>query len=399
MSAQALNSAFMAPRGMLGVPANLGAPVPYDGAFFPYQRNATVVDSVPSDILHMVHEHWYQFPPMNPLWHSLLGLAMIILGIVSVIGNGMVIYLMTSTKSLKTPTNMLIVNLAFSDFCMMAFMMPTMAANCFAETWILGPLMCEIYGMVGSLFGCVSIWTMVMIAFDRYNVIVKGMSAEPLTSKKATVQILLVWILAAVWTLFPFFGWNKYVPEGNMTSCTIDYLTKDWSSSSYVVIYALFVYFTPLLTLIYNYTFIVRSVANHEKELREQAKKMNVSSLRANSDQQKQSAECRLAKIAMMTVGLWFIAWTPYLSIAWSGVFSTGKRLTPLATIWGAVFAKAVAVYNPIVYGISHPKYRAALHQKFPSLACATDNGDRGNDTRSESTIVSDEKPPKNSEA
>lgn len=100
MSSQALNSAFMAPRGMLGgqVPANLAGPVPYDGAFFPYQRNMTVVDTVPSEILHMVHEHWYQFAPLNPLWHSLLGIVMIVLGIVSVIGNGMVIYLMTTTK-------------------------------------------------------------------------------------------------------------------------------------------------------------------------------------------------------------------------------------------------------------------------------------------------------------
>lgn len=100
----------------------------------------------------------------------------------------------------------------------------------------------------------------------------------------------------------------------------------------------------------------------------------------------------------MMTVGLWFIAWTPYLSIAWSGIFSSGKRLTPLATIWGAVFAKAVAVYNPIVYGISHPKYRAALHNRFPSLACSTDNSGQGSDNKSESTIV-DEKTPKGPEA
>jgi r-opsin len=37
--------------------------------------------------------------------------------------------------------------------------------------------MCELYGMCGSLFGCVSIWTMTMIAVDRYNVIVKVMTA------------------------------------------------------------------------------------------------------------------------------------------------------------------------------------------------------------------------------
>ncbi|MCF6794485.1 7 transmembrane receptor, partial [Corynebacterium pseudokroppenstedtii] len=149
-----------------------------------------------------------------------------------------------------------------------------MAAYWFAETWILGPFMCEVYGMAGSLFGCVSIWTMVMIAFDRYNVIVRGMSADPLTSKKAAVQIFLVWAWSALWTLLPFFGWNRYVPEGNMTSCTIDYLNKDPASASYVIMYGVAVYFAPLATLIYNYTFIVKSVANHEQQLREQAKKM-----------------------------------------------------------------------------------------------------------------------------
>lgn len=48
---------------------------------------------------------------------------------------------------------------------------------CFYVHWFtifsIGPFMCELYGMAGSLFGCGSIWTMVMIALDRYNVIVK----------------------------------------------------------------------------------------------------------------------------------------------------------------------------------------------------------------------------------
>lgn len=96
--------------------------------FFPYNTNATVVDMVPRDMLHMVPDHWYRFPPMNPLWHSLIGLFMVSTGVVSMIGNFMVIYLMSSVKTLRTPTNMLVTNLAFSDFTMMAFMMPTTAA-------------------------------------------------------------------------------------------------------------------------------------------------------------------------------------------------------------------------------------------------------------------------------
>ncbi|GFT92745.1 lateral eye opsin [Nephila pilipes] len=90
--------------------------------------------------------------------------------------------------------------------------------------------------------------------------------------------------------------------------------------------------------------------------------------------------------VALMTVILWFIAWTPYLMLALGGVITDRKYITPLTTIWGSVFAKASSCYNPIVYGISHPKYKAALHQKFKCLFCKADAGSK-NDA---STVVSD---------
>jgi len=336
--------------------------------------NMTVVDKVPVDMLDLIDPHWYQFAPLNPLWHSLLGFAMFIFGMVSLAGNGVVISVFLSTKNLRTPSNLLVVNLAFSDFLMMAFMAPPMIVNCIGETWVFGPLMCELYGMFGSLFGCASIWTMVMIAVDRYNIIVNGISARPMTTKNAFSRILSVWLMSAVWTIIPLFGWNRYVPEGNMTACGLDYLNKEWFSRSYIVVYAFFVYFMPLFIIIYSYFYIVQAVFDHEQQMREQAKKMNVQSLRS-ADTQKASAECKLAKIALMTISLWFMAWTPYLIINFTGIFSFSK-ITPIATIWGSVFAKANAIYNPIVYGISHPKYRAALQKKFPSLSCATEPAD-----------------------
>ncbi|NP_001301103.1 ocellar opsin-like isoform X1 [Limulus polyphemus] len=356
-----------------------------------FSSNASVVDMVPKDMLHMVHEHWYRFPSLNPLWFQILGVAMIFLGILCICGNGVVIYIFLTTKSMRTASNVLIVNLAFSDFMMMGTMMPMMATNCFAEKWALGPFMCEVYGMLGSLFGCASIWSMVMITYDRYHIIGKGFSVSPMTHSKAALMNIFVWAWSIGWTLAPFFGWNRYVPEGNMTSCTFDYLTKDTHSRSYVVIYATAVYFLPLFITIYCYFFIVRAVADHERSLREQAKKMNVTSLRANGDQQGARAEIRLAKIAMFNVGLWFVAWTPYLIIAFNGIFSDGTKLTPLATIWGSVFAKANSVYNPIVYGISHPKYRVALKAKLPWLFCDTDNDENfSNESNDTSTLITE---------
>lgn len=178
------------------------------------------------------------------------------------------VYIFTSTKALRTPSNLLVINLAFSDFLMMFTMSPPMVINCYYETWVLGPFFCELYGMFGSLFGCASIWTMTFIALDRYNVIVKGLSATPLTKKTAMLRILLIWAMSAGWTIAPLFGWNRYVPEGNMTACGTDYLTRDILSRSYIVAYSVFVYFAPLLLIIYSYWFIVQVSAQYGNGLR-----------------------------------------------------------------------------------------------------------------------------------
>jgi r-opsin len=123
--------------------------------------------------------------------------------------------------------------------------------------------------------------------------------------------------------------------------------------------------------------------------MREQAKKMNVASLRTGEGSEMKT-EIKLAKVALVTISLWFLAWTPYLVINFAGVFDY-RGLTPLMTIWGSVFAKANCVYNPIVYGISHPKYRDALAIKYPRL-CGARNGTKtstsNNDSMSDVTTT-----------
>lgn len=124
--------------------------------------------------------------------------------------------------------------------------------------------------------------------------------------------------------------------------------------------------------------------------MREQAKKMNVASLRSNEDKEK-SAEAKLAKVALITISLWFMAWTPYLAINFTGIFQLGT-VSPLNTIWGAVFAKTSAVYNPIIYAISHPKYKVALYKKFSCLSCSNGDGHRDNQSTVSENTVADER-------
>lgn len=52
-----------------------------------------------------------------------------------------------------------------------------------------------------------------------------------------------------------------------------------------------------MFLIIYYYSQIVSHVINHERALREQAKKMNVESLRSNASTNAQTAEIRIAKV------------------------------------------------------------------------------------------------------
>jgi len=52
---------------------------------------------------------------MNPLWHSVLGFVIGVLGFISWMGSGVVMYIFATTKSVRTPSNLLVVNLAPSQ--------------------------------------------------------------------------------------------------------------------------------------------------------------------------------------------------------------------------------------------------------------------------------------------
>lgn len=121
--------------------------------------------------------------------------------------------------------------------------------------------------------------------------------------------------------------------------------------------------------IIYYYSQIVGHVFSHEKALREQAKKMNVESLRSNVDKNKDTAEIRIAKAAITICFLFFVSWTPYGVMSLIGAFGDKSLLTPGVTMIPACTCKMVACIDPFVYAISHPKYRLELQKRLPWLA------------------------------
>nr|ANN11831.1 ultraviolet wavelength sensitive opsin 2 [Chrysobothris lateralis]APY20575.1 ultraviolet sensitive opsin 2 [Chrysobothris lateralis] len=334
-----------------------------------------------AEIVH-IPEHWLKYPEPEASWHFLLGLLYIGFFIMSIFGNGLVLWIFSTAKSLRTPSNIFVVNLAFCDFVMM-LKTPIFIFNSFQRGFATGFLGCQIFSVMGTLSGIGASMSNACIAYDRYHTIANPLEGK-LTRTKALVIIILLWCYTIPWAILPLLEvWGRFVPEGFLTQCTFDYLRKSFDNRMFVTVLFVFSYVIPMSLIIYYYSQIVSHVVAHEKALREQAKKMNVDSLRSNQQQQNQSTEIRIAKVAITICFLFVASWTPYAVMAMIGVFGDQSLLTPGFAMIPACTCKLVACLDPYVYALSHPRYRLELQKRLPWLAI---NEKSPSDTQSTAT-------------
>nr|APY20682.1 ultraviolet sensitive opsin 1 [Xenos vesparum] len=320
----------------------------------------------PEELEH-IPEHWLSFPEPAASIHYILGLIYIGFFFASIFGNGLVLWIFSTSKSLQTPSNIFVVNLAFCDFVMM-FKTPIFIYNSFYRGYALGFAGCQVFSVMGALSGIGAGTTNACIAYDRYMTIAHPFDGK-VSKTKALFMVLCVWLYAIPWTLMPFFEvWGRFVPEAYLTSCTFDYMSESFDNHLFVACIFTCSYVFPLFFMIYYYSQIVSHVVNHEKALKEQAKKMNVESLRSNQGSANSSVEIRIAKSAITMCGLFLASWTPYGIIALIGAFGNKSILTPTMTMVPALTCKLVACIDPYVFAISHPRYRAELEKRVSWL-------------------------------
>ncbi|XP_075073123.1 melanopsin isoform X1 [Mixophyes fleayi] len=298
--------------------------------------------------------------------HYTIGAVILAVGITGALGNFLVIYAFCRSRSLRSPANMFIINLAISDFFMSITQAPVFFAASLHKRWIFGEKGCELYAFCGALFGITSMITLMVIAVDRYFVITRPLASIGRMSKKRAVLILLgVWLYALAWSLPPFFGWSAYVPEGLMTSCTWDYMTFTPSVRAYTMLLFCFVFFIPLFIIIYCYIFIFKAIKNTNRAVQKIGSDDNKES---HKQYQNMKKEWKMAKIALIVILLYVISWSPYSTVALVAFAGYASFLTPYMNSVPAVIAKASAIHNPIIYAITHPKYRMAIAKYIPCL-------------------------------
>ncbi|KAM3603775.1 uncharacterized protein V6R79_001915 [Siganus canaliculatus] len=295
--------------------------------------------------------------------HYIIGGVILLVGLTGMLGNGLVMFVFCRSGTLRTPSNLLVVNLAAADFLMSLTQSPVFFVASLHHRWVFGEVACEVYAFCGALFGIASMMTLTAIAVDRCLAITRPLALlGGLSRGRALAALAGVWLYALGWSLPPFFGWSAYVPEGLQTSCSWDYMSFTVAVRTYTILLFTFVFFSPLCVIGACYLAIFHAVRRAGAEVRQ------LSCGETNKAYERLRSEWRLAKVALGVILLFIVSWSPYSAVALTATAGYAHLLTPYMNSVPAVIAKASAIHNPIIYAITHPKYRAAIGRHVPAL-------------------------------
>ena len=87
--------------------------------------------------------------------------------ITTVYGNVSVLWIVTTTKSLRNVNNILIANLAVSDIVIAVLCVPFQFHAALTQRWDLPQIMCKLLPFLMQLSVNVNVFTLVLIAYDR----------------------------------------------------------------------------------------------------------------------------------------------------------------------------------------------------------------------------------------
>lgn len=116
--------------------------------------------------------------------------------VVSLIGNGLVCFVVHKTPRMKTVTNYFIVNLAVGDILMTLFCVPfSFVSMLVLRYWPFGGMMCKVVNYAQAVSVMVSAFTMFAISIDRYMAIMRPLKPR-LSRTAAKLVVSVVWTCA-----------------------------------------------------------------------------------------------------------------------------------------------------------------------------------------------------------
>nr|XP_027212845.1 octopamine receptor beta-2R-like [Penaeus vannamei] len=110
---------------------------------------------------------------------------------------------------LRVITNYFVVSLAFADMLVALMAMVFNASVQLTNTWLFGPVMCDLWNSMDVYFSTVSILHLCCISIDRYTAIVQPLDYTlRMTGNTVMMMLAVAWISPVFISVLPIFlGW------------------------------------------------------------------------------------------------------------------------------------------------------------------------------------------------
>ncbi|CAI5775505.1 vertebrate ancient opsin-like [Podarcis lilfordi] len=190
---------------------------------------------------------------LSPTGHLVTAICLGIIGILGFLNNLLVLVLFCRNKVLRSPINLLLMNISVSDLMVCIVGTPFSFAASTQGRWLIGPAGCVWYGFANTLFGTVSLISLAVLSYERYCTMMGTTEADATNYKKVWLGIFVSWMYSLFWTLPPLFGWSSYGPEGPGTTCSVNWHSRDANNVSYIICLFVFCLVLPFIIIVYCY--------------------------------------------------------------------------------------------------------------------------------------------------
>ncbi|XP_033847238.1 opsin 8, group member c [Periophthalmus magnuspinnatus] len=298
---------------------------------------------------------------LSPSADICVGLAILCMVLLSMLGNGLVLLICYRRRRILVGSELLCVNLAVVDFFCCVFFYPLSIFSSFTHMWLGQKLTCVYYGLGCYIFGLCGMFTITAISVIRYLKTCYSLLYVWLEGMRVRWVCAVIWLVAALWSCFPLFGWGEYVPEPYGLSCTVAWRGYHTSAKDAFYVICSFACFTlvPVLLIVVSQGLILYKVSRFSYSLSVQGIRNNL-----------RHTEKRLTMM-FFCISLGFItAWAPYAVVSFLFIFHKGSGyMAPEGFVLPALFAKSSHIYNPFIYFYFNKTFQRDLRHLLSS-AC-----------------------------
>ncbi|QQP57560.1 Neuropeptide receptor A23, partial [Caligus rogercresseyi] len=266
------------------------------------------------------------------------------ISLIAVLGNALVIFIVSTSSRMKSIINYFICNLALADIVIGVFSIPFQFQAALLQRWNLPFFMCPLCPFFQNVSVNISIFTLVAIARDRYKAILHPLTNHP-DKRNMQIKVFAIWCSSIVIALPQAIAFQITFVEGSIPQCApvnIPNIILQYMFSLFFI-----QYFIPLVLICYAYIAIAVKLRN--SQIPGAAQRRRDASILKNKK--------RTIKMLMLVVALFGLAWLPlqtyYVANMIYPQINTYKYIN---IIWFCShwLAMSNSCYNPFIYLICH---------------------------------------------